>query len=172
MTEAQKLIKKYGKEEASCVLATGEKNDCVVRAVSHAFEVDYADAHHFCEHKLHRKTGNGVYTGRYMPSITQAFGKKLKQLGRLTYTGKYRILDRNRKSKEWVYDFDTNKTVLKFEMQKVKYKVGEFIKAYSKGNYIVIVRGHAFAVIDGKIFGNFLDDKRLTRQVKSAYKVN
>jgi len=38
MTEAKKLIKEFGKEEASCVLTTRENNDCVVRAVSHAFE--------------------------------------------------------------------------------------------------------------------------------------
>ena len=62
MTEAKKLIKKLGKEEASCVLSSKENNDCVVRAVSHAFEVDYIEAHHFCEHKLHRKSGDGVYT--------------------------------------------------------------------------------------------------------------
>ena len=39
-----------------------KNNDCVVRAVSHAFDVDYIEAHHFCEMKLHRKSGDGTYT--------------------------------------------------------------------------------------------------------------
>ena len=53
-TEAQRLITKYGIPEASSMLSSKESNDCVVRAVTHAFDVDYIDAHHFCEHKLHR----------------------------------------------------------------------------------------------------------------------
>ena len=51
-TEAQRLITKYGIPEASSMLSDKEENDCVVRAVSHAFDVDYIKAHHFCEMKL------------------------------------------------------------------------------------------------------------------------
>ena len=79
-TEAQRLITKFGIPEASSMLSDKENNDCVVRAVSHAFDVDYIEAHHFCEMKLHRKSGEGTYTSRYMPKIKQAFGKKIKQL--------------------------------------------------------------------------------------------
>jgi len=53
----------------------------------------------------------------------------------------------------------------------VQYKVNEFVKAHSEGNYIVTVKGHAFALIDGVIKGNWNDGKRLTRKVNSAYKV-
>jgi len=35
----------------------------------------------------------------------------------------------------------------------------------------VIVSGHAMALVDGKIIGNWDDDKRPTREVGSAYKV-
>ena len=38
-TEAQRLITKYGIPEASSMLSDKEDNDCVVRAVSHAFEL-------------------------------------------------------------------------------------------------------------------------------------
>ena len=34
MTEAKRLIEKYGKDEASYELSNNEVNDCVVRAVS------------------------------------------------------------------------------------------------------------------------------------------
>ena len=171
MTEAKKLIKEFGKEEASCVLSTRENNDCVVRAVSHAFDVDYVDAHHFCEHKLHRVTGNGVYTSRYMPLINQAFGKKIKQLGKTSKYSDFRHITRPQKSKTEVYSNAKQKWVTKRVVKQVQYKVNEFVKAHSEGNYIVTVKGHAFALIDGVIKGNWNDGKRLTRKVNSAYKV-
>ena len=171
MTEAKKLINKYGKEEASCVLSTRENNDCVVRAVSHAFEVDYVDAHHFCEHKLHRVTGNGVYTSRYMPLINQAFGKKLKQLGKASKYNDTRHVTRPQKSKTERYSHAKQKWVTKRVVKHVQYKVNEFVKAHSEGNYIVTVNGHAFALVNGVIKGNWDDAKRLTRKVNSAYKV-
>ena len=171
MTEAKKLINKYGKEEASCVLSTREKNDCVVRVVSYAFEVDYVDAHHFCEHKLHRVAGDGVYTQRYMPLINQAFGKKLKQLGKASKHSDYRHITKPQKSKTDVWSNAKQKWVVKRVVKQVKYKVNEFVKAHNEGNYIVTVKGHAFALIDGVIKGNWDDNKRLTRKVNSAYKV-
>ena len=172
MTEAKKLIKKYGKEEASCVLATAENNDCVVRAISHAFEVDYVDAHHFCEYKLHRVAGDGVYTSRYMPKIKQAFGKKMRQLGKASTYSDFRHITRPQKSKCDVYSNAKQKWVTKRVVKQVPYKVNEFVKAHGEGNYIVTVNGHAFALINGVIKGNWQDDKRLTRKVNSAYKVS
>ena len=172
MTEAKKLIKKYGKEEASCVLSSKENNDCVVRAVSHAFDVDYIEAHHFCEHKLHRISGKGVYTSRYMPKVKQAFGKKLKHLGKANTYSDFRHLTRPQNSKVEKYSHAKSKWVTKRETVQVPYKVNEFVKAHSEGNYIITVKGHAFALIDGVIKGNWRDDKRLTRKVNSAYKVS
>ena len=172
MTEAKKLIKKYGAPEASSMLSDKEENDFVVRAVSWAFDVDYIDAHHFCELKLHRVSGNGTYTRRYLPKIKQAFGKKIKQLGKASKYSDYKWVTRPQKSKVEKYSHAKNKWVTKREIVQVPYKVNEFVKAHSEGNYIITVRGHAFALIDGVIKGNWNDGKRLTREVKSAYKVS
>tara|TARA_R110002167_G_scaffold32549_3_gene105453 strand:- start:239 stop:757 length:519 start_codon:yes stop_codon:yes gene_type:complete len=172
MTEAKEMVKKYGKEEASYELSAKEHNDCVVRAVSHAFGVDYLDAHHFCEHKLHRVSGEGVYTQRYMPKVKQAFGKKLKQLGKVSKYGHFRKLTRPQKSKTEVYSHAKSKWVTKRVVNQVPYKVNEFLKAHSEGNYIITVKAHAFAIVNGVILGNYSDDKRLTRKVNTAYKVS
>ena len=171
-TEAQRLITKFGIPEASSMLSDKENNDCVVRAVSHAFDVDYIEAHHFCEMKLHRESGKGTYTQRYMPSIKQAFGKKLKQLGKASKYSDYRWVTRPQKSKVEKYSHAKSKWVIKREIVQVPYKVNEFVKEHSEGNYIITVKGHAFALIDGVIKGNWQDDKRLTRKVNSAYKVS
>ncbi len=170
-TEAQRLITKYGIPEASSMLSNKENNDCVVRAVSHGFDVDYIQAHHFCEMKLHRKSGKGTYTARYLPKIKQAFGKKIKQLGKL---GKFndRYLTRDQKSKVKRYSHAKDKWVIKRVIKQVPYKVNEFVKAHSEGHYLIVVNGHMFALIDGKIKGNWDDNQRLTRKVKSAYKIN
>ena len=172
-TEAQRLITKYGIPEAESMLSDREENDCVVRAVTHAFGVDYIKAHHFCELKLHRVSGYGTYTHRYLPKVKQAFGCKIKQLGkRGKYNSDYRYLTRDQKSKVEKWSNAKQKWVMKRETVQVEYKVNEFVKAHGEGNYIVTVKGHAFALIDGVIKGNWQDDKRLTRKVKSAYKVS
>tara|TARA_Y100000389_G_scaffold201445_1_gene244196 strand:+ start:1627 stop:2160 length:534 start_codon:yes stop_codon:yes gene_type:complete len=171
-TEAQRLITKYGIPEASSMLSNKEDNDCVVRAVSHAFDVDYIKAHHFCEMKLHRKSGEGTYTSRYLPKVKQAFGSKIKQLGKFNkYSKTYRYLTRDQKSKVERWSNAKQKYVFKREIKQVEYKVCEFIKAHSEGRYLVTVKGHMFALIDGVIKGNWNDNKRLTRKVKSAYRV-
>ena len=171
-TEAQRLITKYGIPEASSMLSNKEENDCVVRAVSHAFDVDYIKAHHFCEMKLHRKSGEGTYTSWYLPNIKQAFGKKIKQLGKARKYSDYKWVTRPQKSKVEKWSNAKGKWVTKREVIQVPYKVKEFVKAHSEGNYIITVKGHAFALIDGVIKGNWRDDKRLTRKVNSAYKVS
>ena len=123
--------------------------------------------------KLHRRSGNGTHTSWYLPAIKQAFGKKIKQLGkRGQYNKDYRYLTRDQKSKVERWSNAKQKWVNKREVVQVPYKVNEFVKAHSEGNYIITVKGHAFALIDGVIKGNWRDDKRLTRKVNSAYKVS
>jgi len=171
-TTAKQLIKELGsKQMASEKLSATENNDCVVRAVQHAFGVDYVDAHHFCELKLMRENNDGVYTSIYLPKIKQAFGLKIKPLGKKSDYGNYRYLTRPQKSKVKRWSNAKQKWVTKREIKQVHYKVKEFVKAHSEGRYIVCVKGHAMALVDGKIIGNWRDDKRLTRKVTSAYKV-
>jgi hypothetical protein len=166
MSKAKELIKQLGsKQAATDILSRSENNDCVVRAVQHSFGVDYVDAHHFCETKLYRVSGQGTYTGIYLPKIKQAFGKKINRMGK---DGR---ITREQKSKVEKWSNDKQKYVVKREVVQVRYKVKDFVKKFSVGRYIVIVRGHAFALVDGEVIGNLNDSKRLTREVWSAYKV-
>jgi len=166
MSKARELIKQLGsKQAATDTLSKSENNDCVVRAVQHAFGVDYIDAHHFCETKLNRKSGQGTYTGIYLPRIKQAFGKKINRMGK---DGR---ITRAKKSKVTRWSNEKSAFVKKRVTLQVRYKVKDFVKKFSVGKYIVIVRGHAFALVEGKVIGNLEDSKRLTREVWSAYKV-
>ena len=166
MSKAKELIKQLGsKEAATDALSKSENNDCVVRAVQHSFGVDYVDAHHFCEIKLKRVSGQGTYTGIYLPKIKQAFGQKINRMGK---DGR---ITRVKKSKVTRWRNEKSAFVKKRETLQVRYKVKEFVKKFPIGKYIVIVRGHAFALVEGKVIGNLEDSKRLTREVWSAYKV-
>ena len=166
MSKAKDLIKELGsKQAATDTLSRNEDNDCVVIAVQHAFKVDYVDAHHFCETKLNRVSGQGTYTNQYLGRVTQAFGKRISKMGR---GGR---LTRAKKSKVTRWSNEKSAFVKKRVTLQVRYQVKEFVKKFPIGKYIVIVRGHAFALVEGKVIGNLEDSKRLTREVWSAYKV-
>ena len=166
MSKAKDLIKELGsKQAATDTLSKSENNDCVVRAVQHAFGVDYVDAHHFCETKLNRVSGQGTYTNQYLGKVTQAFGKRISKMGR---GGR---LTRAKKTKVEKWSNAKQKYTIRRQTVQVRYQVKEFVKEFNQGSYIVVVNAHAFALIDGKIIGNREDDRRLNREVWSAYKV-
>ena len=114
---------------------------------------------------MNRVSGQGTYTGRYLPKIKQAFGQKINRMG------KGGRITRDQKSKVEKWSNDKQKYVVKREVVQVRYKVKDFLKKFNVGKYIVIVRGHAFALVEGDIMGNWGDSKRLNREVWSAYKV-
>jgi hypothetical protein len=166
MSKAKDLIKQLGSKQAATDFLRGkEKNDCVVRAVQHSFGVDYVDAHHFCETKLNRVSGKGTYTNQYLPKVKQAFGCKITKMGkngRLTRDQKHAII---------TWDDNKQKQITKRKIIKVRYKVKDFLKIFNNGKFIVIVKGHAFAVVEGVIFGNWDDANKLNREIWSAYKI-
>ena len=65
-----------------------------------------------------------------------------------------------------------NRNKLKGEIIDRKKTVKSFIKDHPKGNYIVTVSKHAFAVKDGKLIDNRGEEFRPTRKVDGAYKIN
>ena len=55
-------------------------------------------------------------------------------------------------------------------MDKV-YTVGRFIEDYSQGTYYVLVKGHAFTIINGVVFGNWGDAQMLKRTIYNVWKI-
>jgi hypothetical protein len=57
-----------------------------------------------------------------------------------------------------------------------KWKVGgyttiSFLKKFPKGRYFILIKGHAFAIIDGVVYGNQEDATRLRARVLQAFKI-
>ena len=48
---------------------------------------------------------------------------------------------------------------------------GTFFKTYTEGSYILVVRGHMFAFVNGEVQGNYKDATMLKRPIESAFKI-
>jgi len=139
------------------VIAKGESNDCVVRAISSAFQMHYDRAHEFVKVKFGRENRKGTrfFVGgmRRMEDDGQdinlkSFESMGDQHGRMAYEVK-----------------------VKDKVVKRKMTTGTFIKKYPVGRYLVVVRGHAFSIINGEVVGNVEDAKMKKRVIVSAFKV-
>jgi hypothetical protein len=139
------------------LLAKGEDNDCVVRAVASAFEVSYEIAHTWVASTFNRVPRKG--TRRFssiMHSLTEAFGKSIRDLrtssiyfgkGMYTYYKQYGKIN------------ERHMTVL------------TFMRDHPFGKYILVTKRHAFSLIDGVIVGTFSDPQRLRKRLESAFKI-
>jgi len=139
------------------VIAKTETNDCVVRAISSAFEMHYDEAHQFVKVKFGRKDrkGTAFFVGgmrRMVDDKVQINGKSFETMG-----GQFAQMD---------YDVKVKGQIVKRNMT-----TGTFIKKYPVGKYLVVVRGHAFSIIDGAVVGNASDATMKKRVINFAFKV-
>lgn len=128
-------------------IAKGERNDCVVRAIASASDMEYDKAHKFVAKNFGRKPKKGTF---FFASTMSGFEKNSKKI--------------NRKSvKRIPREF--------LKSGKSQMTVGTFLQEYNYGTYILAVTGHAFAVKDGVVLGGWSDAKRLRRIVEGAWKI-
>jgi hypothetical protein len=60
---------------------------------------------------------------------------------------------------------------VKGQIVKRNMTTGTFIKKFPKGRYLVVVRGHAFSIIDGVVVGNTEDSKMKKRVILYSWEV-
>tara|TARA_R110000744_G_scaffold351828_1_gene457685 strand:+ start:251 stop:760 length:510 start_codon:yes stop_codon:yes gene_type:complete len=152
-------------------IAKKEKNDCVVRALANAFEVNYNMAHVFVSKRFDRKKEKG----------TKLFNSTLKDLSKSPITfkpsGQLDLFNPDGKTFEIEHIGDMPKLGGKlinrtYKHKKVAYTVKAFAQKFNKGTYIVLVHKHAFAIKDGVLIdnGNY-QFNGYRRVVESAFKV-
>tara|TARA_R110000744_G_scaffold345443_1_gene450863 strand:- start:66 stop:545 length:480 start_codon:yes stop_codon:yes gene_type:complete len=124
------------------ILATSEKNDCAVRAVANAFNVNYDIAHTFAADVLGRKAKRGVI-GMYT---------KLIKANKVTFDLFEDTLFPETKTFKLVGNSSPINTAYKHK--KVKYTVKTFCAKYNNGTYIILVKGHALSIINGVVVDN------------------
>jgi hypothetical protein len=143
-------------------IAKSETNDCVVRAIASAFDLEYDRAHKFVADTFGRKPRQGTFGfGAGMAKIAEErirIGRKcIKPVGKKMESSIFHSL--------W-YD-------VKVKGQKVtrQMTVGTFISKYPIGTFIITVKAHAFTIKDGVVIGNHDDAVQKRKRVLLAWKV-
>ena len=137
-------------------LAQSEKDDCVVRAFASAFGVTYDYAHKKVAEVFGRKNRQGTayfsLTMNALASKEIKFNRKgvspIKEDIGLSY---------------WVEV--KGRSVLR------NMTTAKFLEKYSKGTYIVTVKGHAFTIKDGVVIGNPEDATQRKKVIFGAWKI-
>jgi hypothetical protein len=140
------------------VIAKSETNDCVVRAISSAFEMHYDEAHQFVKVKFGRKDRKG--TSFFVGGMRRMVDDKVK------------INDKLFETMGNEYGHVSYEVKVKGQMVKRNMTTGTFIKKYPVGKYLVVVRGHAFSIIDGNVVGNYGDARMKKRVINNAFKIS
>jgi len=163
-------------------VAQSENNDCVVYAIAALTETTYDKTHMYVRDMFNRPNRQG--TPRFdktmmMLSSYPLLGMNYERMTNhteTTYTKKRKIFNWHTqeyevtkgqvtiKSKFWPLITTYGKTRLS------KMTIGTFLKKYPKGRYLMHVRSHAFAIIDGAVVGNPCDSRRLKARITNAYK--
>lgn len=136
-------------------IAKSETNDCVVRSFASAFKINYDEAHQFVANKFNRLPRKG--TSRYVPIMNGMSTSRINLWGKnLRYLG-----NGSPKNSMTYQDGDKIRNMTTFQ----------FIKKYPKGTYMVTVRGHAFTICNGAIFGNHEDVLKTKKVILHAWEV-
>jgi hypothetical protein len=132
-------------------LASKETNDCVVRAFMCALDISYDQAHEWVKEKLFRKNRQGA--------MMVAFGGliigKVKNGYKIDLVGSHPSLHHDK------YIYNSSLNAIKRPMlinPKYKKPTGYTLKSFMENNpvgrFVLIVQGHAVAIIDGVLYGN------------------
>jgi hypothetical protein len=138
-------------------IAKTESNDCVVRAIASSFEMSYDESHKFVAKIWFRRNREG--TRNFVGGLRHMINNKVKINGKLFET----------MGNE--YGHVSYEVKVKGQMVKRNMTTGTFIKKYPVGKYLVVVRGHAFSIIDGQVVGNTSDATMKKRVINNAFKV-
>jgi len=138
-------------------IAKSEKNDCVVRAIASASDMDYDSAHQFVKETFKRKNGEGTFLLGTCMNLLSKNGKQIN-------------------GKDVQIISEEHNAMLYYVVVKGVKKLratttSSFIKKYPVGSYMVVVKGHSFTIKDGVIIGNVDDGKKMKKHIIGAWKI-
>jgi hypothetical protein len=148
-------------------LAKRETNDCVVRAFMCALDISYEQAHAYIKKEMKREDRHGTYTFLYSKNIIG----RIKNGRRISFIGAH-------PDKTWMQKNIANTTNKKI-LANPKYKkptgftIKAFLENHPVGRFVLVVEGHALAVVDGVLCGNPNEQYHgLYRSVWYGFKMN
>lgn len=159
----------YGNVNFECPIQDADNNNCSVRSLASAFKVSYKKAYYGAKMLWNREDGKGIY-GFEADQLggMRLWGKKIERMGKMITQkgeGDYEIkLFMKETLGKW---YPVGGGEKKFR----RMSTGTFFKTYAEGSYILVVRGHMFAYVDGEVQGNYKDATMLKRPIESAFKI-
>lgn len=141
----QKTITDQVIKQGSSTLLNSDLNNCTVLALAATAEIPYDEAYDVASKIWHRVRKKGV-KNRILETYFSAHAKKVN-------------------TKKTYHIKSKNKDVV------CNMSVGTFAKEYPKGNYYILVRGHALAINDGKILDHKTLLSKSKRIIKHAWKI-
>ena len=142
-------------------IANGETNDCVVRALAASFDMTYDEAHALAKEEFNRKDRDGtphtILTFRRLHGTKLINGKNFTIIPKeeIRYPGSARYIQEKNPQKH-----NTQPIVVR-----------QLLEKFPKGKYFVLIKGHAFSLIDGIIVGNISDGKRMNAKILDLIKI-
>ena len=126
-------------------LAKKENNDCVVRAFMAALDIPYDQAHAWVKKNMNREDRKGTYTGKAI-KIVEGKTKNGYQI---------KFMGLNPAKIHWKEMTGSNKTLVNPKYKKqTGYTLKSFMENNQVGRFVLIVQGHAVAVVNGVLYGN------------------
>lgn len=117
------------------VRITGEANDCVIRAASNATGIKYENIHVIA--KKHGRKDGQCCDMKVLLKTYRDIGIHLTGV-----TGTTSFADSAK--------FNAHQLMMDFKVYR-GITLDRFLSIYNKGKYVCLIRGHAFAVVNGKV---------------------
>jgi hypothetical protein len=129
-------------------LADKENNDCVVRAFMCALDITYDQAHAYIKKEMKRVDRKGTYTSAYAKNVVNT----VKNNKKIHFIGTH-------PSKAYINNMVCGNAKKKILANNKYYKptgftLKSFIECNPIGRFVLIVQGHAVAIVNGVLFGN------------------
>lgn len=126
-------------------IAKNEYDDCVVRAFMAALDISYDQAHAWVKKYMKRENRKGTYTGQAVKSVE----------GKTKNGYKINFIGLNPSKKYWEKVIGSNKVLVNPKYKKqTGYTLKSFMENNPVGRFVLIVQGHAVAVVNGVLYGN------------------
>jgi hypothetical protein len=126
-------------------IAKKEDKDCVVRAFMAALDIPYDQAHAWVKKNMNREDRKGTYTGKAI-KIVEGKTKNGYQI---------KFMGLNPAKIHWKEMTGSNKTLVNPKYKKqTGYTLKSFMENNQVGRFVLIVQGHAVAVVNGVLYGN------------------
>jgi hypothetical protein len=126
-------------------IAKKEDRDCVVRAFMAALDIPYDQAHAWVKKELNRKDRKGTFMNAYSKNIIG----KTKNGKKISFIGSH-------PSRSYMkHSIGSDKILINKSYKKqTGYTLKSFMENNPVGRFVLIVQGHAVAVVNGVLYGN------------------